>query len=176
MRMIRKAQGLLISLIFGCTSSTDHPLIGSWKECNRWNGEYIEHRYFKDYVFYAGEGFWSPTTFPIEVKNDTFKIRSLGRILKFKIDPLSEDSLMLRNDEDTIFLIRLEEEIPLVDSLNLDEWLETYQTNFRLRSSEWAACVQLPMPDPLDLGVIKDDFEDIVELPYTIELDSHYVH
>ncbi|WP_462249841.1 hypothetical protein [Ekhidna sp.] len=170
---MKKFKLLLIVLFFGSSSSTEHQLIGSWKQCNI-RGEYIEHRFFDDYVLYATEGYWSPTTFPIEVQDDTFKIRSLGRIQKFKIVPLSEDSLMLRNDQDTILLLRLTEEIPIVDSLNLDKWLETYEADFRRRSSEWTECVQVPMPELLDLGEVDDDFEDIV-VPDLSELDSTYV-
>lgn len=173
--MVKNVWLLFLTFAFGCSTSNDHPLIGSWKECHKWNGEYIEHRYFDDYVFYATEGYWYPTTFPFEIQNDTFMIESLGRLLKFKIDPITRDSLMLRSDQDTIFLIRLEEEIPVVDSLHLEEWLTTYEADFRRRSEQWTACVRLPEPELLDLGEVDDDFDDIIDLPDTLEMDSTYV-
>ncbi|MEM9339694.1 MAG: hypothetical protein AAGA66_13245 [Bacteroidota bacterium] len=161
----------LIPLLIGCFAGKKPGLTGSYYRCLR-DGEYQETKISQNRIMFIGSDF--PDNINImynQIQGTEMIVAGLNFDLMFGTDTLNvlnvtDTLLTLSNRFGDFELKRLNTEIPEIDSLNLEQTINELKTGFKKRSLI-ANCPDLRTEEERnlpDLGVIEDDFEDIIDL------------
>lgn len=161
-----------------CGTQESSPIIGSWWQCQR-DGTYKEFKITKHYTTTSVSNFtehdWDDgISFYKCVIQDSLLIVTKGinvdlinppETLRF--ESISQDKITIENQFGISELNRLKDEIPDIDFTNLELWSKSYLDEF-LERAELANCPDLRTEEeknpPIELGVIEDDFEDLVDI------------
>lgn len=170
---------LLLALLVACGKQKPSQIIGSWCECQK-DGTYKEYKITEHYSTTSVSNFqehdWDNGISFFEIKiQDSLLIATKGINVDLMHSPetlrfegITNNLVTLKSRFGTSQLIRLKNEIPDIDSSNMELWTELYLDSF-LDRARLADCPDLRTEEEKDtsmihLGVVEDDFEELVEI------------
>lgn len=161
-----------------CGTKEASPIIGSWSQCLR-DGTYKEFKIcnhytttsvsdFPEHDYDDGISFYKchiqdslliiTTGINVDLMNEPETLR---------FESISYDKITIENKFGISELARLKNEIPDIDSTNIERWSKLYLDEF-LERANLANCPDLRTEEeknpPIELGVIEDDFEDLIDI------------
>jgi len=169
---------LFLVTIWACETQETSPIIGSWGQCLR-DGIYKEYKItnhyttssvseFTEHDYDGGIYFYKcyiQDSLLILLQGINVALINPPETLIF--ESISKDRITLKNQFGISELTRLENEIPDIDSTNLELWSKSYLSKF-LKRAKLANCPDLRIEEeknpPIELGVIEDDFEDFIDI------------
>lgn len=174
---------LILFLLFQkCQQKKEpNPAIGSWSNCLR-DGGYREFRIDPDFMvmltteYEDGIGLYTN-----KIENNSLIITGINVSMLYGADtlliiPKSENSILLKNRFAELELTKLNIEIGRVDSMNLESRKNEILRKFQERV-ELSKCPDLRTEEEknrvIEMGVVEDDFEDLIDIPYNAQLDSN---
>lgn len=161
-----------------CGTQEVSPIIGSWSQCLK-DGTYKEFKISEHYTTTSVSDFREHdyddgiSFYKCQI-NDSLLIITAGINVDLVMPPetlrfesISHDKITIENRFGIAELTRLQDEIPDIDSTNLELWSKLYLDEF-LKRAKLANCPDLRTEEekkpPIDFGVVKDHFDDLIDI------------
>lgn len=169
---------LFFSTLMACEAQESSPIIGSWSQCLR-DGTYKEFKISEKYTATSVSDFQEHdyddgiSFFKCHIQDSLLIITTGINVdlfnepdtLRFK--SVSFDKITIEIQFGISELTRLKNDIPDIDSANLELWSKLYLNEF-LKRAEQANCPDLRTEEeknpPVELGVVDDDFEELIDI------------
>lgn len=159
-----------ILLLLGCSSIPEQKsdAVGSWYRCLP-DGEYQEHKIEENKItFMSSELPDIISLMSNQIIGDTLIITGISFDLIRGTDTLivvsrTDTSITIKNRFEDFSFKRMNVEIPAIDSSNLEASVNKFLNGFQERTQA-ANCPIMEEKEPLELGEVEDDFEDIIDI------------
>jgi len=169
---------LFLVTMWACETQETSPITGYWSQCLR-DGIYKEYKITNHYTTtsvsdFPEHDYDDGISFYKCYIQDSLLIISQGINVDLINPPdtlifksISNDKITLKNQSGISELTRLKNEIPDIDSNNLELWSKSYLSEF-LKRAKLANCPDQRTEEekntPIELGVVEDNFEDLIDI------------
>jgi hypothetical protein len=169
---------IFLSALVACEKQEASPIIGSWSLCLS-DGTYKEFKISKHYTTTTVSDF---PEHDYDNGISFYKCNIQGRLLiittginvdlmnepeTLRFESISYDKITIEDQFGISELTRLKNEIPDIDSTNMERWSRLYLYEF-LERAKLANCPDLRTEEeknpPKELGVVEGDFEDLIDI------------